>query len=149
MHDSSKVTLFSQIDILREVGHIHVAMFLESFGEELRAAGIEAPRAPDPAYSSVPEPEASQYFSAAAGIFERPELLPERLRRTVKMLEAAAADEAWLEATIKRRLPCISLNWNCKLECALTLWFMARDELGQFEQSANGETGVAAVENNG
>src|SRR6266704_3388962 len=138
--------LFIQPVILREIGHIRIAKFLEPFREELGVAGIALPPMPDTTYNTLPEPEASRYFEAITTVFGTTERLPGRLRKAVAILEAAASDAERLDAAVQRRMPCVAVNRDCALDRALELWFAAPDELEPFA-AKNEESSGAAVAN--
>src|SRR5437016_3972593 len=128
---------FTQPEILQQIGHIRVPKFLDCFSDDLKAANITLPPAPDSTYST-PNPQNAPYFDSVAAILAREELLPERLRAALITLEAAASPENHdrLQEIIQRRIPCISLNGHCPLDCALELWFAVPDELAQFQPQA-------------
>src|SRR3989442_6174505 len=124
---------FTQPEILQQIGHIRVPKFLDCFSDELKAASITLPAPPDSTYST-PDPQNRPYFDSIASILAREATLPEHLRATLLTLEAAASPENddRLQEIIQRRIPCISLNRRCPLDCALELWFAVPDELAQF-----------------
>ncbi len=124
--------LFSEPAILAAIGPVRMAKLLEGFREELKAAKVEVPASPDPTCSRLPEPEGSEYFRALARMLSATGRLPGRLLKTLLTLEAAAADEGRLRGIVERRIPCISVNWNCLLDCALELWFAVPEELEPF-----------------
>src|SRR4051794_12790545 len=111
--------LFVEPGILEEIGHVRVAKFLESFRGELEAARLVLPPEPDSTYPRLPEPEATEYFRTIAGLFAAEERLPERLRKAVAALEAAAADTERLDAILQRRIPCVAVNGHSALDRAL------------------------------
>ena len=121
---------FTQPAILRQIGHVRLAMFFEGFEQDLAAAPL------------VPlitiNPELSTDLAPVADILATPALLPERLRAALLTLETAASPENRdrLNDALFRRLPCISLKRECPLDCALELWFAVPDELPQFESGA-------------
>src|SRR5437867_8257766 len=120
---------FTQPAILRQIGHVRLAMFFEGFRGELLAA----PLAP----LVTINPELSTDLAPVAAILAAPALLPERLRAALVTLEAAASPEnrPRLQDAIHRRIPCVGVNWQCPLDCALELWFAVPEELSQFESS--------------
>ncbi len=73
-------------------------------------------------------PEGSEYFRALARMLSATGRLPARLLKTLLTLEAAASDEGRLRGIVERRIPCISVNWSCLLDCALELWFAVPEE---------------------
>src|SRR5947209_231489 len=121
---------FTQPAILRQIGHIRLAMFFEGFRDELLAAPL------------VPlltiNPELSTDLAPVAAILATLAVLPDRLRAALVTLELAASPEnrPRLQDAIHRRIPCVNVNWQCPLDCALELWFAARDELSRFQSSA-------------
>ena len=121
--------LFNQIAILQKIGHRRVPKFLDEFKHELASAGIVLPEPPDKGMHRAPEEEGRKYFGAVAEILHDEERLPAQLRNAVALLEEAASDSNRLNQSTQRRLPCISLPRDCDLDCALELWFSARDEL--------------------
>src|SRR5438445_8147622 len=137
---------FTQPEILQQIGHIRVPKFLDGFGDELKAANITLPAAPDSTYST-PNPQDGPYFDSVAAILARETLLPERLRAALVTLEAAASpeNEHRLDSTIQRRIPCVSVNRDCPLDCALELWFAVPDELAQFTVPKSDEGGFAPL----
>src|SRR5437867_10105852 len=124
------LSLFTQPAILRQIGHVRLAMFFEGFKQDLAAAPL------------VPlitiNPELSTDLAPVADILATPTLLPERLRTALLTLAQAASPEnrPRLQDAIHRRIPCVGVNWQCPLDCALELWFAAPEELSQFESSA-------------
>src|SRR3981189_1085727 len=102
---------FTHPAILQAIGHIRVPMFLAGFADDLKAANILLPTAPDSADFRVPNPAPDSphglYFAAVAALLPSPALLPERLRAAVFTRETAAApqNQDWLEATVQRRIP--------------------------------------------
>jgi putative DNA primase/helicase len=167
-----KMKLFTQTELLRSIGHIRLAKFLEAFHEDLRQADVVLPPAPDPAYPVMPEPnekpaelgspyaEQTRYFAGLAEIFTDWEKMGGttrstqctqgllRLIGTMLTVEAAASDEPRLDAIIQRRLPCVAVNLNCALDRALELWFAVPEELEQFRNGgmSNGEVRVSNQE---
>src|SRR6266704_4383634 len=124
--------LFSQTPILELIGHRRVPMFLNEFKVELAATGIVLPEPPDPDLRRPSEEQAANYYPKIAELFAAEEKLPERLRKAALVLEHVASDSSRLEGIVLRRLSCISLPRDCPLDCALEVWFAARDELDQF-----------------
>jgi putative DNA primase/helicase len=139
--------LFNQIPVLEKIGHRRVPMFLNEFRDELAAAGVGLPEPPDSNYPKPPEEEGRKYYGAIAEIFGAEEKLPERLRKTALVLEEAAADTNRLGECTQRRLPCVSLPHDCPLDCALELWFAARDELDRFVPTNGSTNGNGSVHN--
>jgi len=129
---------FTHPAILQAIGHIRVPTFLGGFADDLKAANVLLPTAPDSADFRVPNPAADSphgiYFASVAALLSSPALLPERLRAALFALEAAASpqNQAWLEATIQRRIPSVSLTGLCNLDRALELWFTDPEELSKF-----------------
>ena len=119
---------FAQPAILEIIGATRVAKFLDGFTEDLKAANISLP---------IPESANGDYFDSIAALLASPALLPDRLRVALSALEAAASPEnaKRLDTAIQHRIPCVSINPNCPLDCALELWFAAPDELVQFGPS--------------
>src|SRR6058998_2048592 len=138
------LTQFTQPAILRQIGHIRLAKFLDSFKDNL------APAPPDllstiKVQSGSDEPSVD--FTSLAAALALTYRLPDRLPNALFTLEAAACPENRdrLQDAIHRRIPCVGVNWQCPLDCALELWFAAPDELSQFESSA----GVSPAASNG
>src|SRR5215831_18992576 len=80
----ASLRLFTQPEILKQIGHTRVAMFLNSSADELKETGIELPSADD---------DDPGYLGAIAGILADAEHLPEPLLRAALTLEAAASPE--------------------------------------------------------
>src|SRR5437867_7175677 len=101
---------FTQPAILRQIGHIRLAKFLDAFSDDLRAANLLLPTAPDSVCAN-PDSVNGHYFDSVAAILATPALLPERLRAALLTLEEAAspANQDRLQDAIHRRIPCISL----------------------------------------
>src|SRR5438105_10806871 len=120
---------FTNPDTLHTIGHIRVAKLLDCFSPDLTRSNVPVPPAPDPANP----PPNGEYFDAVAALL-RAAHLPEPLLSTLATIEHAAAPEnaAALDLAIQRRIPCISLNRDCPLDCALELFFAAPAELGRF-----------------
>jgi hypothetical protein len=131
--------LFNQIPILEKIGHRRVPMFLNEFKDELLAGGIALPDPPDPNCQKPADEEGRKYYSAIAEIFRSEERLPGRLREAALVLEEAASDAGRLGECLQRRLPCVGVQYDCPVDCALELWFAARDELDKFVPK-NGST---------
>src|SRR5882672_11364465 len=111
--------------ILKAIGHPRLVRFFQPFEHDLRACNLVLPPY---------EPANDEFFCALADILASPALLPERLRVALFTLEAAASsqNQDWLEATIQRRLPSVTLAGHCPLDRALELWFTDPQELSQF-----------------
>jgi hypothetical protein len=117
---------FTVPEILQQIGAIRIPKFLGGFREDLADSPLAA-------FCDL-SPEPSTDFSSLAVLFANSASLPNRLRKTLLTLEAAASplNSERLEETLHRCLPCISLNRNCPLDCALELWFAVPEELSQF-----------------
>jgi hypothetical protein len=101
---------------------------LQDFEEELKAAGNPLP---------APKPDNDCLFDSLAEAFSNIDVLPERMRNTVLLIETAATpeNEQLLDSVIQGRIPGVSLNRSCPLDCALELWFACPDELPQFKSA--------------
>src|SRR3954469_4158583 len=122
---STPIRLFTQPAVLEQLGHRRLARFFQDFERDLIDAGNPLP---------FPHPEDASSFTRLAAAFGRTDLLPEKLRAALPLIEAAAFSEnaTLLDSVIQRRIPCISLNRSCPLDCALELWFACPEELPQF-----------------
>src|SRR5947209_8532703 len=125
---------FTNPAILEIVGHTRTAKMLSRFHADLANAGLDLAELPDPESPSIN----LEYFHAVAQLLQRPEL-PESLRSTLAAMESAAAQESadGLDRAIQRRIPQISLNRECPLDCALELWFHAPEELDAFSDPSS------------
>jgi Protein of unknown function (DUF3631) len=116
---------FNQPSILQQIGHRRLARFFQDFEQDLNDVpnALPFPPEPDPTWPD-----------RLAATFARTGLLPEPILNALLLIEAAASTEnaELLDSVIGRRLPCISLNRSCPLDCALELWFVCRDELPNF-----------------
>jgi hypothetical protein len=136
---------FTRPEILQQIGHIRLPMFLAGFAKDLKAANLVLSEPPDPNDPRIPDPAPDSphaiYFASVADFLSNPAMLPERLRTTLFTLEAAASPENHdrLQEAIQRGIPCISLNGYCPLDCALELWFAVPDELAQFQNQGKDE----------
>ena len=128
MMPNDQLNCFTQPAILKAIGRVRLAMFLETFAEDLKATNILLP---------PPEPENDDYFSALATAFACAQSLPHRLRKALFTLEEAASpkNHERLQEAIKRRIPCVAVSEHCALDRALELWFAVPDELEQFANS--------------
>src|SRR6266566_3797133 len=133
------LTLFTQPTILKQIGPIRLAKFFEGFAEELKASNIVLP---------TMDYEKENDFPGLAAALVPDGRLPDRLRKALFTLEAAASQENHdrLHETTNRRLPCISLGGLCDLDHALELWFAAPDELAQFQNGKDAVPGVPEFE---
>src|ERR1043166_6412399 len=122
MNTNTNLTQFARTEILEQIGWARLDKILRTFAEDLSANSIP-----------IPDPESlnGNYFSAVSDLFAS-RTLPARLRDTLAAVETAAKNTAWLDDAIKRRIPCVGLNYHCPLDCALEIWFAAPDELAQF-----------------
>src|SRR5882672_5252826 len=111
--------------ILKAIGHPRLVLFFQPFEHDLRACNLVLPPY---------EPSNDEFFCALADILASPALLPERLRVALYTLEAAASpqNQGWLDATIQRRIPNVSLTGLCPLDRALELWLTDPEELSKF-----------------
>ena len=140
---------FTKPAVLQNIGPLRVAKFLDGFADDLKAANITLP---------TPESVNGDYLHSVAALLASSALLPDRLRVALLTLEVAASPEndARLDTAIQHRIPCVSLNRNCPLDCALELWFAAPDELSQFAppvppvgplpSAGDPESGIAVVQ---
>jgi len=121
------LTKFTQSNILKEVGHARLAKLLAEFDVQLKSSQIVLPQ---------PDPLDANYFAALAAIFASPEALPPQLRETLLTLEevASAKNAERLQASLKRRIPCVAVSETCALDRALDLFFLVPDELSQFQE---------------
>src|ERR1043166_2075552 len=127
MNTNTNLTQFARTEILEQIGWARLDKILRTFAEDLSANSIP-----------IPDPESlnGNYFSAVSDLFAS-RTLPARLRDTLAAVETAAKNTAWLDDAIKRRIPCVGLNYHCPLDCALEIWFAAPDELAQFDPSCS------------
>ena len=116
---------FSDPAILKGIGSIRLAMFLNGFSNELKAFNIPLPD---------PESANGSYFDSLAVLLSSPAVLPERLSAALFTLEKAASPEnhACLESIIQRRIPCVSLTGCSSADRALEIWFTHPEELLPF-----------------
>src|SRR6267142_3221385 len=131
------LTQFTDPAILQAIGHLRIAMLLDGFSNDFRAANVVLPTPPDLTCAN-PGPAGGDYANSVAAILSSPDL-PERLHNALFALEAAAApqNQALLQATIQRRIPGVTLTGLCPLDCALELWFTVPEELSQFSTQAS------------
>jgi putative DNA primase/helicase len=121
---SGSLHYFTQPEILQVVGHRRLARLLNQFDADLKASNLLLPD---------PSRENANYFSELAAILALPQRLPASLRNALFIIEAAAApqNEGRLWFAIKKRIPQISVSWDCALDRTLDLWFLAPDEFPQ------------------
>ena len=132
------LTLFTDREILQQIGSGRISKLVESFRTEFDDAKI-----------ALPAPDDQGYLDSIAGLLGVSSKLPERLSKTLQTVEAAASPEnrAQLDEAIKRRIPNISLSGFCEADRALELWFQAPEELQQFEiNKTNGKNGTGNME---
>jgi len=120
---------FSDPSILKGIGSIRLAMFLNGFSNELKAFNVPLPD---------PESANGSYFDSLAVLLSSPAILPERLSAALFTLEKAASPEnhACLESIIQRRIPCVSLTGCSAADRALEIWFTDPKELLPFAPPA-------------
>jgi len=118
---------FTVPEILQQIGVIRIPKFLSGFREDLAGSPL--------AVFSDLTPEPSTDFTSLASQFANLPIIPDRLRETLLTLEAAASprNSERLEEILHRCLPCVGLNRECPLDCALELWFAVPEELSQFK----------------
>jgi len=125
----NEMKYFTESAILKQIGPTRLALLLRDFAEDIKASQLILPS---------PGVHNGDYFVQLAAAFGATERLPERLREALLTLENAASPandkRAW--SAIKRRIPCISVSWDCALDRVLDLWFLARDECAQFAPAA-------------
>src|SRR5258707_2065704 len=114
---------FSQPAILQQTGFRRLALLLGKFSDDLQAANL---------VQMVPDSDNGN-FSILADALALTASLPERLLKALLTMDAAAAapNQDWLEATIQRRFPCVSMT-ACAVDRALELWFTCPEELSRF-----------------
>src|SRR6266446_5784022 len=124
------LTQFIHLAVLKEIGRVRLAKFLQPFEPDLKDANL---------LSTIPDADSIGYLGALATLFESWGLLPDKLRQTLLTLEAAAAPQNHerLQAAIQRRIPRVGVSETCPLDRALELWFHAPDELTQFANSSH------------
>jgi len=122
---NNTLTQFNKPAILKGIGSIRLAMFLNGFTNELKAFNIPLPD---------PESANGSYFDSLAVLLSSPAVLPERLSAALFTLEKAASPEnhACLESIIQRRIPCVSLTGCSAADRALEIWFTHPEELLPF-----------------
>src|SRR4051794_34355414 len=116
------------------IGSTRLARFLEPFIPELATSPIVRYC---PLKQWLPRPHTLVDSKRLLGIFTSPTLLPERLVHTLAYLEAAAApnNQPLLEAALARHGS--AQQFDCALNYALELWFIAPEELAELARLAD------------
>src|SRR6266436_2369765 len=128
-HMNSSLNLFTQPDILHQIGIASLQKFLNRFTDS--NSGL-----------SSPNPDSPYFSSELARVFAQPQSLSSRLCETLVLLEAAASAENYerLAAIAQQRLPGFCVSEFHPLAIALEIWLAFPDDLSQFAPSLSEES---------
>src|SRR6266436_2635900 len=125
-HMNSSLNLFTQPDILHQIGIASLQKFLNRFTDS--NSGL-----------SSPNPDSPYFSSELARVFAQPQSLSSRLCETLVLLEAAASAENYdrLAAIAQQRLPTLCVSEFHPLALALELWLTCPDDFPPLHSSSS------------